>query len=251
MSDPSSPSRPAGTGLGSRSGSRTGSRSGSRSGARMIKICGVTRPEDAALAAELGADLLGLNFYPPSPRSLDPEQDRARLAEIADAAAGVPTVGVFVDEDPERIEEIEERVGLALVQLHGDESPETVRRFGRRAVRVFRRDRLPAPEELALYPEVWGFLFDLPVAPVAPERGARQALYGGTGEAWDYEMLAALEDDRPVLVAGGIRPETARAALAASHAAGVDVCSGIESSPGCKDPELMKRLFEEVRHDTT
>ncbi len=225
----------------------------------MIKICGVTRPEDAALAATLGADLLGLNFYPPSPRSLDPERDRARLEELAEAAGAVPTVGVFVDERPERIEEIAEQAGLALVQLHGDEGPEVTRRFGRRAIRVFRRERLPEPAELALYPEVWGFLFDVPSAPAPPggpgrgalhERGSR-GLYGGTGETWDYEMLAALEDDRPVLVAGGIRPETARAALAASRAAGVDVCSGIESSPGTKDPERMKRLFEEVRHGTT
>lgn len=215
--------------------------------ARLIKICGVTRPEDAALAAALGADLLGLNFYPPSPRALDPERDPGRLGEIVAAAGDVPTVGVFVGEEPGRIEEIAERAGLALVQLHGDESPEAVRRFGRRAIRVFRRRRLPEPSELALYPEVWGFLFDVPAAP----RPGREVLYGGTGETWDYEMLAALEDDRPVLVAGGIRPETARAALAASRAAGVDVCSGIESSPGRKDPERMKRLFEEVRHVTT
>ena len=222
--------------------------------ASLIKICGVTRPEDAALAAELGADLLGFNFFPPSPRALDPERDPGRLEEIVAAAAASPTVGVFVDERPERIEQVAEQAGLALVQLHGDETPEAVRRFGRRAIRVFRRDRLPAPSELALYPEVWGFLFDVPPAPArspASRPPGREVLYGGTGKTWDYEMLAALEDDRPVLVAGGIRPETARAALAASRAAGVDVCSGIESSPGRKDPERMKRLFEEVRHGTT
>ena len=217
----------------------------------LIKICGVTRPEDAALAAALGADLLGLNFYPPSPRSLDPDREPGRLEEIVAAAGGVPTVGVFVDERPDRIEEIAERAGLALVQLHGDESPEAVRRFGRRAIRVFRRRRLPEPSELALYPDVWGFLFDVPAPSSSPRVDRREVLYGGTGETWDYEMLAALEDDRPVLVAGGIRPETARAALAASRAAGVDVCSGIESSPGRKDPERMKQLFEEVRHVTT
>jgi len=217
----------------------------------LIKICGITRPEDAALAVALGADLLGLNFYPPSPRALDSEREPGRLEEIVAAAGEVPTVGVFVDERPDRIEEVAERAGLALVQLHGDESPEAVRRFGRRAIRVFRRERLPEPSELALYPDVWGFLFDVPAAPASSLRRRREVIYGGTGETWDYEMLAALEDDRPVLVAGGIRPETARAALAASRAAGVDVCSGIESSPGVKDPERMKRLFEEVRHGTT
>jgi len=217
---------------------------------KMIKICGVTRPEDAELAAALGADLLGLNFCPASPRALDPDREPERLAEIVAAAGAVPTVGVFVDAPADRVEEIAAQAGLSLVQLHGDETPETVHRFGRRAIRVFRRERLPEPAELALYPEVWGFLFDVPTRR-RPEVPGRQVLYGGTGETWDYEMLAALECDRPVLVAGGIRPETARAALAASRASGVDICSGIESAPGIKDPERMKRLFEEVRHGTT
>lgn len=215
----------------------------------LVKICGVTRPEDAALAACLGADLLGLNFHPPSPRSLDPWRDRTRLLEVAAAAAGVPLVGVFVALSPEEIEEVAAAVGLALVQLHGDQEPEVVARFGARAVKVFREAAPPPPEELARYPDAWGFLFDAP----RPALGAGAAdPYGGTGESWDHgglrELCSGGAVGRPVLVAGGIRPGTARAALAASGARGIDVCSGVESAPGVKDAALMRRLFEEVRH---
>ncbi|HSL82422.1 MAG TPA: phosphoribosylanthranilate isomerase [Thermoanaerobaculia bacterium] len=229
----------------------------------LIKVCGFTRPEDAALAASLGADLLGLNFHPPSPRYLDPVRDLARLREIAAAAAGATLVGVFVNRPPGEIEETAAAVGLDLVQLHGDEGPEVAACFGARAVKVFRRSAPPAPEEIALYPHAWGFLFDAPPRPRRAAPGPRGAPappdpYGGTGHSWDHGVLRALTSEggaaagRPMLIAGGIRPGTARAALAASGAAGIDVCSGVESAvdptPGAKDAELMTRLFEEVRH---
>ena len=215
----------------------------------LVKICGVTRPEDAALAAALGADLLGLNFHPPSPRYLDPRRDLPRLREIAAAAAGVALVGVFVDLPPGEIEEIAAAASLDLVQLHGDQGSETVARFGARAVKVFRQSAPPPAAELARYPDAWGFLFDAPRRALDP--GAADS-FGGTGESWDHGVLRELCSEgaggRPVLVAGGIRPGNARAALAASGARGIDVCSGVESAPGVKDAELMRRLFEEVRH---
>ncbi|MFP3941521.1 MAG: phosphoribosylanthranilate isomerase [Thermoanaerobaculia bacterium] len=232
----------------------------------LVKICGVTRPEDAALAAELGADFLGLNFHPPSPRALDPEKDAALLAEIAGAAGAVPLVGVFVHRPPAEIEEIAASAGLALIQLHGGEDPELARRFGARAIQVFRRPAPPPPMELARYPDAWGFLFDRP--PRGPRGGAPGTPdpYGGTGESWDHGALRKLLSPdgpdgldelagagsplggRPVLVAGGVRPDNARAVLAASGARGIDVCSGVESAPGVKEPDLMRRLFQEV-HD--
>jgi len=214
----------------------------------LIKICGVTRPEDAALAVELGADLVGLNFYLPSPRYLDPQRDAGRLREIAAAVGGrALAVGVFVDRSAREMEEIAAAFGLDLVQLHGDEGPEVASHFGPRAIRVFRRAAVD-PEEIALYPHAWGFLFD------APRRAAANGPdpYGGTGESWDHgavrNLVASGALDRPALVAGGIRPGNARAALVASGARGVDVCSGVESAPGIKDPDRMRRLFEEVRH---
>lgn len=248
-------------------------------GRELIKICGVTRPGDARLAAELGADLIGLNFYPPSPRALDPEKNPGLIEELVAAARQTPLVpgsnrpatdprsnrlsstpaartplivGVFVDEDPARIEEIAARFALDLVQLHGDEPPEVAARFGARAIQVFRRGSLPDPAELAEYEGAWGLLFDVPAEEAGAGRGsgASKAPYGGTGRTWRYEMLAPLQFDRPALVAGGIRPGNARRALERSRAGGVDVCSGVESAPGVKDPERMRRLFEEVRHGT-
>lgn len=244
----------------------------------MIKVCGVTRPEDAALAAELGANLLGLNFHPPSPRALDPRGQAALLSEIADAAGSVPLVGVFVHRPPAEIEEIAEAAHLALIQLHGGEDPGLAGRFGARAIQVFRRPAPPEPAELARYPDVWGFLFDRP--PRRSNRGSAAAPdpYGGTGESWDHGALRELLSpgggsgarsgagagagsgersgaapghplgDRPVLVAGGVRPDNARAVLAASGARGIDICSGVEAAPGVKSPDLMRRLFQEVHH---
>lgn len=203
--------------------------------APLVKICGLTRVDEAVRAAELGADLIGLNFHPPSPRSLDP----AAAREIAVAVRGRATVvGVFVDRGAEEIRSVDEAVGLDLVQLHGDEPDELVRSFGARALKVFRLSEGDPLPRLDRFPAAWGFLFDR----------AGDPRFGGTGERWAWERLSGLQSERPVLVAGGIGPGTAREALAASGARGIDVCSGVESSPGRKDPELLQRLFEEIRH---
>lgn len=213
-----------------------------------VKVCGVTTPEDALLAVELGAAFLGLNFHPPSPRFLSVRQAR----EIADAVSGrIPLVGVFVNRPTQEIERILAEVDLDLVQLHGDETPEEVGRLGGRAIRVFRRDRLPERRELVLYPDVWGFLFDVP----------HESLYGGTGRSWPYEAVVGSPElprrvgGRPVLVAGGIGPDNVALVRDAAAAAGllermtlgVDVCSGVEAAPGIKDRKLMQRLFTEIR----
>jgi len=213
----------------------------------LVKICGLTRPEDARLAVELGADLVGLNFHPPSPRALGLE--RAREIAAAVAGSGVLVVGVFVALSAGEIEEVAAAVGLDLVQLHGREDPEAARRFGTRAIQVFRRPDPPDAAELALYGGVWGFLFDAPApAGVPTDRFAGADAYGGTGRTWDHGALRGLAAERPVLVAGGIRPGNARRALEVSGARGVDVCSGVESAPGIKDPRLMRELFEEIEH---
>ncbi len=215
-------------------------------GSPLVKICGLTRPEDALAAVELGADLIGLNFYLGSSRYLTVEQARP----IADAVRGrCRLVGVFVNSSPARVREIREDLGLDLVQLHGDEPDEEVRAWGDQAIKVFRVEGAPDLEGPSRFPEAWGFLYDV-----------KHSAYGGTGTSWNYSSLAGLEasaevpgKDRkveigPVLVAGGIRPGNARDALEASGAAGVDACSGIESAPGIKDRRLMEQLFAEVRH---
>jgi len=203
---------------------------------RLLKVCGVTRTQDAVVCARLGVDLVGLNFYPPSPRWVEVEKAR----EIADAVRGrVKLCGVFVNQSAEEVEAISLAVGLDLLQFHGDEPAEWVESFGQRVLRAFRVD--PAENfpvlELLEYPSAWGFLFDV----------RRPEVYGGGGVSWPYDRIAAVAVERPTLVAGGIGPSNVREALELSGAGGVDVCSGVESAPGIKDQDAMARLVEEVR----
>lgn len=201
-----------------------------------VKICGVTNPADAVAAVESGADYLGLNFYPGSPRFLEV----ARALEIAGAVARrVPLVGVFVNAPATRIEDVAGRVGLDLIQLSGDEGPEAVAPFAGRALKAFRTGGLPDRDEIAAYGEVWGILIDAP----------HGSLYGGTGRAWDYAAVSGIAGGpRRLFLAGGIGPDNVRRAVASARAYAIDVCSRVESSPGIKDRELLRRLFEEVRH---
>jgi phosphoribosylanthranilate isomerase len=200
----------------------------------LVKICGLTRPDEACRAYELGADLLGLNFFPKSPRYV--EVERAR--EIADCVRGqAKIVGVFVNSELAEIQRIDRQVGLDLIQFHGDEGYDMLRAYGDRAIRAIRLGEQDAIPDLESFPNVWGFLFD---------RGG-DPRYGGTGQEWRYDRLAALTSSHRILVAGGIHPGNAKRSLTESGADGIDVCSGIEWSPGRKDSDLMQRLFEEVR----
>jgi phosphoribosylanthranilate isomerase len=202
-----------------------------------VKICGVTDPANALAAVEMGADYLGLNFYPGSPRFVGVERAR----EIAGAVGGrVPLVGVFVNAPAAGIAETVERVGLDLVQLSGDEGPEAAGPFAARTIKAFRTGGLPGGAELAAWSAVWGVLID------APHRD----LYGGTGAAWDYATAAELADRR-LFLAGGIGPDNARRAVEAARPYAIDVCSRVESAPGIKDLELLRRLFQEVRDGET
>ena len=203
-----------------------------------VKICGVTRPEDADAAVVLGADYLGLNFHPPSPRFVS----RAVAREIAGAVAGrVPLVGVFVNLLAAEVEDIAAEVGLDLFQFSGDEEPADLRRFASKAIKALRTGgetgSTATAAELAPYADFWALLFD----------ARHDALYGGTGIEWPYAEVAAIAAARRVFVAGGLRPGNARRAADLSGAFGIDVCSGVESAPGIKDPGLLARLFEEVR----
>jgi phosphoribosylanthranilate isomerase len=204
-------------------------------GRTRIKICGVTREQDAARAAELGADFVGLNFWPGSRRCLEVALARRIAARVR---GQVQLVGVFVNQSGGEVREISRQVGLDLVQFHGDETPDHVGAFGDRAIRAFRVGVDFDPSVIHDFPEVWGYLFDCD----------HPTLLGGTGVSWPYERVVGLSDDKPVIVAGGLRRSNVLQAVARSGADIVDVCSGIESQPGIKDPELMKRFIREVHH---
>ncbi len=203
-----------------------------------VKICGVTSPEDALAATTAGAELLGLNFYPPSPRCLTAAGAREIAEAVRAAAPGVLLVGVFVNLAPRDIEAVDREVAFDLLQFSGDEPPDDVNRHAARAIKVFRTGGPPPAAALEDYPDVWGILVD----------ARHGGLYGGTGLAWPFAEVASLAAGRRLLVAGGLGPGTARAAALASGAWGLDVCSGVESAPGRKDPRLLSRLFEEIRH---
>jgi phosphoribosylanthranilate isomerase len=209
-----------------------------------IKICGVTRPEDALAAVELGADYLGLNFARVSPRYVEPSRAREIAAAVAPGKHRVGLAGVFVNAPSAEVEAIAEEVGLDLLQFSGDEGPAEVLRFAPRAIKVFRTGGDPGTAALAPYAAVWALLFDAP----------HGTLYGGTGRSWSYAdignmaNIAGLAAARRVFVAGGLKPGNVREAIALSRPYGIDVCSGVESAPGIKDRRLLERLFAEVRN---
>ena len=207
-----------------------------------VKVCGVTRTEDAVSCMELGVDWLGLNFWPGSVRAVPVERARA----IADAVRGrIGLVGVFVDHSRDEVESIARDVGLDWLQFHGDEPDDYVRAFGDRALKAVRLTAELSGEHAssgqidwdARFPEAWGFLFE----------SATAGGYGGLGKSWDYGALAGRRPARPTLIAGGITPATAAAALESSGADGVDVASGVESEPGIKDPAAVAELVAAVR----
>jgi len=205
-----------------------------------VKICGITQAEDARLAADAGADAIGLNFYPKSPRSLTVEQAEVVAAETPTEVA---KVGLFVNAEAAWVCETFDRLGLDLIQLHGDEPPEYLTQLGMRpVVRAFRvgaeglgpvREYLARCAQLGVMPRM--VLVDALV----------QGAYGGTGQAANWEALKQYPASLPKLVlAGGLRPETVAAAIQAVRPAAVDTASGVESSPGRKDEALVRRFVE-------
>ena len=163
-------------------------------------------------------------------------------AGAAAARAAGPTllVGIFANEDPARVQEVSEVVGLDLLQFHGDESVEQIAPFFSRAIKAFRRPRLPLEDELSPYSNAFALLFD----------AFHPTQLGGTGESWDFAALAPLaRADRRLFVAGGISPENAHAAFLASCATGLDVCSRVESAPGIKDSVKLESLFSRLKSE--
>lgn len=224
-----------------------------------IKICGVTAPDDAVAAAAAGADALGINFYPPSPRSVCPQQAADIVAAVHGAAdrAGVAAprlIGVFVNEPVERIAAIQRAVRLTGVQLHGDESPADLAAVAAacepetwliRAVRLAPDESL---ERLARTLAAHAAAGRLPDALLVD--AAAGAAYGGTGRTLDWEALGhrdPLAEGVSLLLAGGLHPGNVAAAIAAARPDGVDVASGVESAPGVKDVQRMGQFVAAAR----
>lgn len=213
-----------------------------------VKICGLTRPEDAALAAGLDAWAIGVIFAAESPRRVSLEQAAAVLdagsRSVSDqAGAELLRVGVFVNAGMEEIEAAVRACGLDAVQLHGEESPEFCASAGKQlGARVIKTIRVSGPDSVA---GVVRFDTDFVLLDTYdPER------HGGTGESFDWSLLASFpreERQRRLVLAGGLGPENIAAAVRATTPFAVDVSSGVESAPGIKDPGKLTSLFAAIR----
>ncbi len=194
-----------------------------------VKVCGITRMEDARLAVDLGASALGFIFYPESPRYIPPEKARAIVSAVGDRAA---FVGVFVDESPQRVNEIAGSTGLSFIQLHGGESPEVVRQMELPVIKALRMKSGVDPVVMALY-SVHAWLLDT-YQPGQP---------GGTGRTFDWRLTDRFPKHQPLILSGGLNPANILQGIRQVHPAAVDVNSGVESSPGIKDPQKLEDLF--------
>ncbi len=199
-----------------------------------IKICGITRSEDAEAAAQAGADALGLVFYAPSKRCI--EIARARLI-VETLPPFITTVALFVDPDPQWVRAVLAEVPVDLLQFHGDEAPEFCTAFGKPYLKAL---RIRAGSDLLQYASrhrrARGLLLDT----------YRADQPGGTGECFDWSLIPS-SLPLPLVLSGGLRPDNVAQAVRQVKPWAVDVSSGVESSPGCKDSALMRAFVQGVR----
>jgi len=196
-----------------------------------VKICGITRAEDARLAVEAGASAIGLVFWPRSLRVVDPEAARRIVEQVP---ANVLVVGVFVNQSPAEVAGVVSAVGLDAVQLHGDEEPLLYASVGARLIKA-----IPLGSDApGVAPG------GLPSGVVILIDGAPTWARGGAGSLADWPRAAGIAACRQTILAGGLTPENVASAIAAVHPFGVDVSTGVEVRPGVKDPERLRRFVK-------
>ena len=198
-----------------------------------VKICGMTQLKDALFAVEQGVDAVGFIFYKKSPRAVTMKTVREIITKLPPL---VDTVGVFVNESAERLNKIADYCGLDLVQLHGEESPAFCRKIHRRVIKAFRVKDLQSIKQLEKFP-VSGFLLDT----------FSDDLHGGTGKTFDWNLALPVKKMGPVILAGGLTSRNILQAVRQVRPYGVDVCSGVEKSPGIKDLEKVRAFLKNIR----
>jgi len=201
-----------------------------------VKICGITNSADAFAAIDAGANLLGFNFYAKSPRHIT-EAEAARIR--ARLPKKIQAVGIFVNASPAEVTALRKSLKLDAVQLHGDETPDSVAQIARlmRVIKAFRVEPEFPLATLDEYPEAFAFLFD----------AAHTGQYGGTGRTTDWDVARRAALNRRIILAGGLKVENVAAAVRIVRPYGIDVASGVESEPGKKDPGLLREFIQEVR----
>lgn len=199
-----------------------------------VKICGITRPEDAEQAVALGAWAIGLIFHEPSPRKVDLQTAAAIGAAFRREAE---VVGVFVNRELTEVAEIADACSLTMLQLHGEEGPvycdELRRRTGLKIMKAARVRDAASLQALGAFRFVDFHLVD----------AHHPDLYGGTGETFDWALLRARRSKVPLVLSGGLTPDNVHEAILATHPWGVDTASGTERSPGVKDPAKVEAFF--------
>jgi len=198
-----------------------------------MKVCGITRLEDALHAVEHGATALGFVFWPPSPRFISSDRAAQIVAELPDE---VTTVGVFVNEAVDEIRSVVAKTGIIAVQLHGDEPPSYADAIGCPILRSTTVDAAAAVGD------AW------PMSTTLLVDAADLVRRGGTGQVVDWSRAAALARTRPIVLAGGLTPDNVADAIAMVRPYGLDVSSGVEAAPGVKDKQKVTHFLANARY---
>lgn len=204
-----------------------------------VKICGLTRQEDAALALRLGAWALGFIFHRPSPRYIEPEAVAALLTQLkSEGLQPHLAVGVFVNADAKTIHDYARRSGVDTVQLHGDEDPALLEQIeGLGIIKAFRLRSAEQLAEIAAFEDyAEAFLFD----------AALPGQYGGTGQLSDWHLVAQVRSAKPLILSGGLNADNVVAAYKQLQPYALDLSSGVEERPGIKDPVKLHQLFQQL-----
>ena len=207
----------------------------------MVKICGITREEDALAAAKAGVDLLGFVFYPPSPRNIDPPQARKIISTLVQAGYPVRFVGVFVNESENNIKEIASRCRLDYVQLHGSEPPQLVSRLAQDGLSVIKAVHIISNDSLIEMTRYTPSLYLLD--------SFVPGSLGGSGKGFNWKIAQRAKDRGSFLLAGGLTPKNVAAAVRTVQPWGVDVSTGVESSPGKKDHDKIRQFIARAKED--
>ncbi|TWJ32717.1 phosphoribosylanthranilate isomerase [Geobacter argillaceus] len=198
-----------------------------------VKICGITSLDDALAAIDAGADALGFVFYEKSPRNVNPMQASAIIAKLPPF---VQTVGLFVNEEAERVNWTADFCGLDVIQLHGDEEPDYCPEIRRRVIKAFRVKDAASLISLRRY-SVAGCLLDA-WSPAAP---------GGTGETFNWDLAREAAACGRLILAGGLTPDNVRRAVEQVRPYAVDVSSGVEAAPGKKDRDKVREFIRRAK----
>jgi len=200
-----------------------------------VKICGITSLEDALTAVAAGADALGFVFHPASPRHISPEQAAGIIKQLPPF---IQTVGLFVDEARDTVNTTADRCGLDIIQLHGEETPGYCDSLRRRVIKAFRVKDISTLDSLVQY-HVSGCLLD----------AWSPAAHGGTGQTFNWGIAAeAVKRGHRIVLAGGLTPDNVAEAVRRVNPYAVDVSSGVESSPGHKDAEKIRKFIIQAKH---